>query len=52
MALFVIGTGYNIEDMRGKFSKFIEKNADSDIDAINTRLADLVSIMNSYRCTL
>ncbi|XP_055317143.1 protein transport protein Sec31A isoform X2 [Sitodiplosis mosellana] len=33
--------GYNIEDMRGKFNKYIEKNADNDIDAINTRLADL-----------
>lgn len=38
-------TGYNIEDIRGKFNKVIEKNADSGVDAINNRLADLVSIV-------
>lgn len=35
--------GYNIEDMRGKFNKFIEKN--SDIDELSGKLADLVSII-------
>lgn len=43
MTNLLVFIGYNVEDIRSKFSKMIEKNTDSDIDAINNRLADLVS---------
>lgn len=35
--------GYNVEDIRGKFSRMVDKTADNDMDALNNRLADLVS---------
>lgn len=48
--LISIETGYNTEDIRTKFNKVIEKNADNDVDIINTKLADLgrVSVFTCF----
>lgn len=48
--LISIETGYNTEDIRNKFNKVVEKNADNDVDIMNAKLADLgrVSVFTCF----